>query len=496
MAAAAAPNLVISLSYPVPVSAALTRSAVVCALLLLAGCASESTVRNYVPKIVTPYRMDIQQGNFVTQDMVDKLQAGQSRDQVRFILGTPLLVDVFHPDRWDYIFRFSKGWSEPEKHHLTLFFDKSEKLARWESDVPPPKSEAQIAEEKRGFFGNLFNRGGGTSPAVPVTTGPAPGAPVAAPAPPAPPGASVAGTANVSPASAEMAPSAPAASDTVSAAPAEAPGDKKPGLMTRMFGWMRGTGTAEAAAGASRAASPDPQPIPKPSIAEPPRVPANEPAPAAQPGAQLAPPGATASAVPETPVTVPAAPPASPPASVVAVAPPTASASVVANPPAAAPPVLAPLVASPVAAGTVAASPAPEPLVAQAAPAPVAATPAPAARPAASPEGVLAAIEKWRAAWQLKDVRSYLAAYAPDFRPAGNLSRARWEAQRRERLTKPTFIVVKVSDPQVTLGKDDVAVAVFVQEYESNALKESGRKTLKMGLYGNEWLIREEASNY
>jgi hypothetical protein len=142
---------------------------------------------------------------------------------------------------------------------------------------------------------------------------------------------------------------------------------------------------------------------------------------------------------------------------------------------------------------------APEPQLAQAAPAASAAaataTPAPAARPAFSPESVLSAIEKWRAAWQLKDVKTYLAAYAPDFRPAGNLSRARWEAQRRDRLAKPAFIVVKVTDPQVTLGKDDVAVAVFVQEYESNTLKQSGRKTLKMGLYGNEWLIREEASN-
>jgi ketosteroid isomerase-like protein len=128
-----------------------------------------------------------------------------------------------------------------------------------------------------------------------------------------------------------------------------------------------------------------------------------------------------------------------------------------------------------------------------------AASPAPAPAPkapsaVATPEGVLAAIERWRAAWQAKDVTAYLAAYAPDFRPANNLTRAKWEAQRRERLSKPSFIVVKVQNPQITLGTDDVAVAVFLQEYESNMLKESGRKTLRMARFGQDWLIIEEIS--
>jgi hypothetical protein len=130
-------------------------------------------------------------------------------------------------------------------------------------------------------------------------------------------------------------------------------------------------------------------------------------------------------------------------------------------------------------------------LTAQATPAP-APSPASSARPVLTPDGVIASVEHWRAAWQAKDVTRYLASYAPDFRTPGNLPRAKWEALRRDRLTKPSFIVVKVIDPQVTLGKDDVAVAVFVQEYESNLLKESGRKTLRMARYGNDWLILEE----
>ncbi len=114
------------------------------ALLLLAGCASESTLRNYVPQIVTPYRMDIQQGNFVTEDMVSKLAVGQTREQVRFILGTPLLADVFHANRWDYIFRFSKGWKEPEKRKLVIFFDAANRVERWEADVPPPSAAGAV----------------------------------------------------------------------------------------------------------------------------------------------------------------------------------------------------------------------------------------------------------------------------------------------------------------------------------------------------------------
>ena len=99
-------------------------------LSLLAGACS------YVPRIpgVTPYRMEIQQGNFVTQDMVSQLKPGMSKEQVRFILGTPMVNDIFHPDRWDYVFwrETSKGTREQRK--LTVLFDKGQ-LARLDGDV-------------------------------------------------------------------------------------------------------------------------------------------------------------------------------------------------------------------------------------------------------------------------------------------------------------------------------------------------------------------------
>ena len=70
---------------------------VVAGLALAASC-------SYVPRIpgVTPYRIEIQQGNFISQDMVAQLKPGMSKEQVRLALGTTLLTDVFHADSWDY----------------------------------------------------------------------------------------------------------------------------------------------------------------------------------------------------------------------------------------------------------------------------------------------------------------------------------------------------------------------------------------------------------
>lgn len=68
--------------------------------------------------------------------MVSQLKPGMSREQVRFVLGAPLLVDVFHTDRWDYIYRFQPGRGELQERRLTVIFEDG-KLARLEGDVKP-----------------------------------------------------------------------------------------------------------------------------------------------------------------------------------------------------------------------------------------------------------------------------------------------------------------------------------------------------------------------
>ncbi|MGQ0653554.1 MAG: outer membrane protein assembly factor BamE [Betaproteobacteria bacterium] len=90
-----------------------------------------------VPRIpgVTPYRIEIQQGNYVSQEAVSQLKAGMTKDQVRSILGTPLLTDIFHANRWDYIYYRELQDGSREQRRLVVHFDNDEKLARLEGDV-------------------------------------------------------------------------------------------------------------------------------------------------------------------------------------------------------------------------------------------------------------------------------------------------------------------------------------------------------------------------
>jgi outer membrane protein assembly factor BamE len=96
--------------------------------------------------ILKPYRVDVQQGNFVTREMVDQLREGMqrpegvTREQVRFVLGTPLLTDVFHNNRWDYVFRLQKKTGEVISSRITAIFENN-RLARIEGDELPTEQE-------------------------------------------------------------------------------------------------------------------------------------------------------------------------------------------------------------------------------------------------------------------------------------------------------------------------------------------------------------------
>ena len=94
----------------------------------------------------SPYRPDIQQGNFVSEEMLAQLKLGMTRDQVRFIFGTPLLTDPFHAERWDYAFRMAKGNGELTTSRVIVFF-KDGKVDRFEGGNLPTEKEyiARIA---------------------------------------------------------------------------------------------------------------------------------------------------------------------------------------------------------------------------------------------------------------------------------------------------------------------------------------------------------------
>ena len=101
-------------------------------ILAFAGCKQLPDV----PTIISPYKIDIQQGNVVTQEMIAKLKVGMTRAQVRFALGSPLVVDPFRTDRWDYVYSYQKQGKEAERRRVTVIFDE-DRLVSIAGDVVP-----------------------------------------------------------------------------------------------------------------------------------------------------------------------------------------------------------------------------------------------------------------------------------------------------------------------------------------------------------------------
>jgi len=106
----------------------------------LVACGSLSGGNTSIAHVITPYKMDIVQGNFVSKEQAAAVQPGMSRSQVRDILGTPLLVSVFHADRWDYVFTFKRQGLEPQSRRVTVFFQ-GDVLERIEADPLPTEAE-------------------------------------------------------------------------------------------------------------------------------------------------------------------------------------------------------------------------------------------------------------------------------------------------------------------------------------------------------------------
>jgi outer membrane protein assembly factor BamE len=131
----------------------------VTSLLGLSGCTSavDETQRAWMNKVFRPYVPDIVQGNFISSEQYAKLELGMSREQVRQILGTPLLASYFHANRWDYIFEFKRqNQLVGKERRVTIFFD-GDKVVKFEGDALPTEVElvAEIdgyAKTKRSFW--------------------------------------------------------------------------------------------------------------------------------------------------------------------------------------------------------------------------------------------------------------------------------------------------------------------------------------------------------
>lgn len=119
-------------------------------------------------------------------------------------------------------------------------------------------------------------------------------------------------------------------------------------------------------------------------------------------------------------------------------------------------------------------------------------TPEPAAKTDTADEAVSRAIHNWAEAWQSKNMKTYLAAYAPDFRPPNGASRKEWEADRSKRITgKSGKISITIEDLQTSINGDS-ATAKFRQHYKAGSLNSSATKTITLVRSGSRWLIKEE----
>jgi len=105
------------------------------ASLWLTGCST--------PRYHLVHKLDIQQGNVVTQEEINQLKPGMTRRQVQYIMGSPMIADVFHQDRWDYLYLMQPGYGKPSSEHVTLYFE-TDTLQRIEGSMHP--QDAGLAE--------------------------------------------------------------------------------------------------------------------------------------------------------------------------------------------------------------------------------------------------------------------------------------------------------------------------------------------------------------
>jgi len=146
-----------------------------CIALAVVGCASLQSSDN-VLGFVTPYRIEIVQGNVLTREQVARVQPGMTRAQVREALGSPLLTDLFHADRWDYVFTIRRQGAEPQQRSV---------VARFEGDVLKSLDAADLPSERE-FVATISTAKTGSVPKLELSDDerkalPAPAKPITAP---------------------------------------------------------------------------------------------------------------------------------------------------------------------------------------------------------------------------------------------------------------------------------------------------------------------------
>jgi outer membrane protein assembly factor BamE len=115
------------------------------------GCGSFDNASQRIAGLVTPYKVEVVQGNFVSKEQAEAIKPGMSRQQVRDILGTPLVTSVFHADRWDYVFTLKRQGVAAQERKLAVFF-KGDAMERTVGDEMPSEAEfvATLDNKRKG----------------------------------------------------------------------------------------------------------------------------------------------------------------------------------------------------------------------------------------------------------------------------------------------------------------------------------------------------------
>jgi outer membrane protein assembly factor BamE len=112
-------------------------------LVTLSGCQSLQSSDNFLG-VITPYKVEVVQGNVVTKEQAEVIKPGMNRAQVRDILGSPLLTDAFHADRWDYVFTIRRQGAEPQRRSIVVLFD-GDTLKSMDTGGPLPAEREFVA---------------------------------------------------------------------------------------------------------------------------------------------------------------------------------------------------------------------------------------------------------------------------------------------------------------------------------------------------------------
>lgn len=139
---------------------------------VLAGCSTYDSVTQRIAQSITPYRITVVQGNFVSAEAAAQMQVGMTRDQVRQLLGTPLLTDMFHADRWDYVFYFKRGNKSIVQQRDFIVNFAGDRVANWTGGEDLPSNLELLAEidgdkgDKKGRAAALAAAAAASAPAA------------------------------------------------------------------------------------------------------------------------------------------------------------------------------------------------------------------------------------------------------------------------------------------------------------------------------------------